>query len=84
LSNSQNRIIEAAEVDNNGLVTLPTKRATDEAFEGVRMQHLFDAKKILIKATIQTTDAPSSMVEVFDNYTIDFKIGVRTKIKMDF
>ena len=84
LGHSQNRLIEAAEVDNNGQVIAPTKRATDETFEGARMQHLFDARKILIKAIIQTTDAPSSMVEVYDNYILDFKIGVRTKIKMDF
>jgi hypothetical protein len=81
---ASNRIIEAAETDNNGNVTMPTTRGTDEAFDGTRLQHLFDAKKIIIKATIQTKDAPNSVIEILDDYKLDFKIGVRTKLNMQF
>ncbi len=84
LSTSQNRLFEAAEVDNNGTVTVPTVRSSDESFEGARLQNLFTAKKIMIRATIQTRDAPTSMVEILDNYKLDFKIGVRTKLNLQF
>lgn len=82
--NSQDRIIESAEIDANGKVTTPTVRSADEVFDGVRLQHLFDAKKILVRGVIDTKDAPNTMVQIFDDYKLDFKLGIRTKLKIKF
>jgi hypothetical protein len=81
---SQDRIVEAAPVDANGVVTAPMIRSADEEFEGIRLQHLLAAKKILIKGVLSTTDAPNTMVSIYDNYILDFKLGVRTKLKIEF
>ena len=83
-TNSQDRIIESAEIDSDGIVTTPTVRSADEVFDGVRLQHLFDAKKILVKGVIDTKDAPGTMVQILDTYKLDFKLGVRTKLKITF
>ena len=83
-TNSQDRIIESAEIDSDGIVTSPTVRSADEVFDGIRLQHLFDAKKILVKGVIDTKDAPTTMVQILDTYKLDFKLGVRTKLKITF
>jgi hypothetical protein len=83
LTEAQDRIIEAGEVDANGRVIKSTERSADELFEGAHLQNLMNAKKIIIKGIIQTKDAPTTMVEIFDNYELDFKLGVRTKLKIE-
>ncbi len=84
LDHAQNHLIEAAEYEADGRTTIPTRRMTDEPFAGNRLQNLLKAKKVLIKGEIQTKDAPTSMVEIYDDYKIDFKLGVKTKLKIDF
>lgn len=81
---SQDRIIESAEIDVNGRVTIPTVRSADEVFEGIRLQHLFSAKKILVRGIINTKDAPTTVVQIYDDYKLDFKLGIRTKLKITF
>jgi hypothetical protein len=83
-TNSQDRIIEAAEIDGSGNVTQPTYRSADELFEGERLEHLLNAKKILIRGVLATTNAPTSTVKFYDDYKLDFKLGVRTKLRIDF
>ncbi len=80
--NSQDRLIESAEIDANGKVTVPTVRSADELFDGIRLQHLFAAKKILVKGVIDTKDAPNTSVQIYDDYKLDFKLGIRTKLKI--
>jgi hypothetical protein len=81
---ASNRLVVAANVDNNGRATTPAIRMADENFYGARLQHLFAAKKIFIKAAIETKDAPTTAVSLYDDYKIRFKIGVRTKLKVDY
>ena len=83
-TDAQDRIIESAEIDANGRATTPTVRSADELFDGVRLQNLFTAKKFLIKGIIDTKDAPTTAIEIFDDYKLGFKLGVRTKLKIDF
>jgi hypothetical protein len=84
LDHSQNHLIEAATLLPDGRNTVPTKRMADETFTGARLDHLMNAKKVLIKGIIQTADAPNTMVQIYDDYTIDFKLGVKAKLKIDF
>ncbi len=79
----QNRLIESAELESDGRTTIPTKRMTDESFKGAKLQHLFNAKKVIIHGDITTKDAPFSMIEIYDDYKLDFKLGVRTKLRVD-
>ncbi len=83
-TSSQDRIIESAEIDVNGRVTTPTIRSADEVFDGIRLQHLFSAKKILVRGIIDTKDAPTTSVQIYDDYKLDFKLGIRTKLKITF
>jgi hypothetical protein len=81
---SQDRILESAAIDANGRVTIPTVRSDEETFDEIRLPHIFNAKKIIIRGVIDTKDAPTTSVELFDDYKLDFKIGVKTKLKIDF
>jgi hypothetical protein len=84
IQNFQNRIIESADLASDGRTTIPTKRMTDESFAGSRMQHLFDAKKVIIHGELTTKDAPLTMIDLYDDYKLDFKLGVRSKLRIDF
>jgi len=84
ISDYQNRLVESAEVDANGKATTPTVRAREELFDGIRLSHLFDAKKVIIRATIDTYDAPNTNIDLYDDYKIDFKLGARTKLNIEF
>ncbi len=83
-TDSQDRILESADIDANGKVTTPTVRSADETFDESRLPNLFNAKKVIIKGVIDTKDAPTTSVEIYDDYKLDFKLGVRTKLKIDF
>jgi hypothetical protein len=81
---ASDKLIVSANVDNNGRATTPAIRLVDEEFSGNRLEHLFATKKIFIKAAIETKDAPNTSVAIYDDYKIKFKIGVRTKLKLEY
>ncbi len=81
---AQDKLIISANIDANGRATTPAIRTADENFDGLRLQHLFNAKKIIIRAIIDTKDAPNSMIAIYDDYKIGFKIGVRTKLNLEY
>jgi hypothetical protein len=78
----QDREIAAAQVNSSGIVTTPSDTRIDIPFSGSRLEHLYNCRKILINSTIETTDAPNRIVEIYDYYNINVKIGVRTKLKL--
>jgi hypothetical protein len=84
LTNPQNLVIESAQIDANGRVTTHTKKTTDEPFSNARLQHLYNAKKVLIRSVLDTKDSPARNVEIYDDYRLDVKIGVRAQLNVKF
>jgi len=84
LINPSALLVESAQVDANGKVTQPTHKMIDEPFSKLRLNHLFTAKKLLIVSVIDTKDAPNSLIEIYDYYKMDVKIGVRASYNLKF
>lgn len=84
LSNPQNLVIESAQIDANGRVTTHTRKTTDEPFSNARLQHLYTAKKVLIRSVLDTKDSPARNIEIYDDYRLDVKIGVRAQLNVKF
>ena len=76
--------IESAQIDLNGIVTASSHLLKDISFNGDKLNHLFNCRKLIIKSIIQTTDAPNRIVEIYDNYSIKVKVGVRATYKVKF
>lgn len=78
------RLVESAQIDANGKVTQSTHKMSDEPFSKTRLQHLYSTKKLIIYSIIDTKDAPTRQVEIYDYYKLDVKIGVRAQLNMKF
>ena len=84
LADPSNILVESAEVDASGRVTQSTRRTGDEPFNKTRIEHLYNAKKLLIVSVIDTKDSPTRNVEIYDSYRLDVKIGVRAQLNVKF
>lgn len=82
LINPQDLVIESALVDGAGLVIQPLHKMHDEPFNRTRLEHLFNAKKLLIRAVINTKDSPLQHVRIYSTYRLDVKIGVRALLSI--
>jgi hypothetical protein len=78
-----NAVVESAPVDNSGRVISSMHKMTDEQFSAARLEHLYHAKKLLITSLINTKDFQSNrIVEIYDSYKIDVKVGVRAQLNI--
>ena len=84
LLDPNNILVESAEIDANGRVTQSTHRTGDEPFNKTRIEHLYNAKKLLIVSVIDTKDSPTRNIEIYDSYKLDVKIGVRAQLNVKF
>ena len=84
LLNPQNAIVESALVNANGIVIQNTHKTTDEPFSKSRLQHLYNARHLLIHSVINTKDSPGRNVAIYDYYKLDVKIGVRAQLNIKF
>jgi hypothetical protein len=84
LLDPSNILVESADIDANGRVTQSTKRSGDEPFNKTRIEHLYNAKKLLIVSVIDTKDSPTRNVEIYDSYKLDVRIGVRAQLNVKF
>ncbi len=77
-------LVESALIDANGKVTQPTHKMADEIFGKAKLEHLYSAKKLLIVSIIDTKDSPNSIIEIYDYYKMNVKIGVRASYNFKF
>jgi len=84
LYNPSMLLLESASVDANGKVTQPTHKMADEIFGKAKLEHLYAAKKLLIISIIDTKDSPTSIIEIYDYYKMDVKIGIRASYNYKF
>ncbi|MEO1436588.1 MAG: hypothetical protein AAFV80_13705, partial [Bacteroidota bacterium] len=71
------RIIEAAPVGADGRVTEKRVKETNFRIEENRLDDLrFDAKKMLVRASITSLNGGNESVRVFANYDIDYRVGL--------
>ena len=80
ISNPADLIIQSAQIDGSGRAIAPTLVTRDEPFNKTRLQHLFSAKKILIRGVLDTKDAPGTHIYIYSDYVLDMKVGVRAQL----
>lgn len=80
LTNPSSLIVESGQLDNNGKVIAPVHKRRDEPFSRSRLENIFNAKYLIIRSVIDSKDAPSTHVQVYSDYKIDVRIGVRAQL----
>lgn len=80
--NNADKTIQGAQIDANGLVIAPSVNVINIPFSGTRIEHLYNSRKLLLNSRMETTNAPNRIVEIYDFYKMNVKIGVRAQVKM--
>ena len=76
-------LLPAAEVDPSTGKTLPPEEViTFENFEESRFDNLKNGKKVLVNVKINTEQASSGPLWIFNDYGIQFKVGAKLKTKL--
>lgn len=82
ISQPSDFIIESGAITPNGVVIHPTHKMKDEPFDQNRLQHIYNASKLIIRSVIETQGAPAQEVFVFAGDQLDVQVGVRAKLKI--
>jgi hypothetical protein len=75
-------LFPAAPVDANGIVTEPTEDTTSIVITSEFLENLEIADELIVTGSLNTTN--SGAVKILTTYTIDFKLGVSTKVSYEF
>lgn len=76
-----NTIIPSAVVNaTNGVVTTPGFLDLEIEFDENRVANINDMENIIIRASATTYNGGNTNVKIYDFYTLDVKMGVKTKI----
>jgi len=75
-------LFPAAPVDGNGVVTEPTEDTTSIVITGAFLENLEIADELIVRGSLNTSN--SGAVKILTTYTIDFKLGVSTKVSYEF
>jgi len=77
------QVIVAGQVDANGVVNKPTLVTTDEYFPQERLQHVYNAKKLLIRGLLNSYqyNVPTK-IKIYSDYILDVRIGVQAQLKI--
>ena len=63
-------------------ITPTTYQFPDITYNQARLTKIKNAKKIIIKAILNTPNSGTDMIKIYDSYYIDTKIALRTKAKL--
>ncbi len=77
-------LFPAAPVDGNGIVTEPTQDTTSIVITGDFLENLDIADKLIVAGSFNTYNNGSQPVKILTTYTLEFKIGVSTRISYEF
>jgi len=83
LSGVNNTLIPSAIVDNNGKVITTSKGEEVVEIAGARIDNIRNATQIAINGTISTAEMGTVAVKFYADYGINFKLGVKAKLKED-
>jgi len=75
-------LFPAAPVDGNGIVTGPTEDTTSIVITGEFLENLEIADELIVRGSLNTTN--SGAVKILTTYTLEFKLGVSTKVSYEF
>ena len=75
-------LFPAAPVDGNGVVTGPTEDTTSIVITGNFLENLEIADELIVRGSLNTYN--SGAVKILTDYTIEFKLGVSTKVSYEF
>ncbi len=76
-------ILAAAPVNNStGYVSNSTSKTTDVELSPVKILHLNNTKKMLVRATATTINNGTTDVKIYDYYKLDVTIGAKAKMKI--
>jgi len=75
-------LFPAAPVDENGIVTGPTEDTTTIVITGEFLENLEIADELIVRGSLNTYN--SGAVKILTTYTIEFKLGVSTKVSYEF
>lgn len=77
-------LFPAAPVDANGDVTEVISDTTSIVIAGDFLENLETADKMIITASLNTSENGAQGVRLLTTYTIDFKLGVSTEVSYEF
>ena len=75
-------LFPAAPVDGNGIVTGSTEDTTSIVITGDFLENLEIADELIVRGSLNTYN--SGAVKILTTYTIEFKLGVSTKVSYEF
>ena len=75
-------LFPAAPVDGNGIVTGSTEDTTSIVITGAFLENLEIADELIVRGSLNTYN--SGAVKILTTYTIEFKLGVSTKVSYEF
>lgn len=65
----------------NYIVTYPTEKMIDVLFPSQRVQNLLGVKKVIIKARLNTQDAPNAIVKIYAYYRLKVRLSLQVQFK---
>lgn len=75
------KFIKSAEVDADGIVTKPTLAYSQTLYTFERFKTISEkAHKMLVRATVNSTNDGNTNVRIYSNYILDVKVGVKTQL----
>lgn len=79
LFDSQKRIVEAAPVNGDGIVTGQSTQSNYAVFDKVRADRLRPAKRLALRASFSTTGNGQQSVKAFSNQDAEIRMGMKLK-----
>lgn len=76
------QILIAAPVDANGNVTNKTKQVSDFVLSTDKIERIKTTKHLIIKSTLNTADNGSVAARLYEDYTLDIKLGIIAKVNL--
>ena len=80
--NPADLLFAAAGVNANGVAISPATNSHDATFDSTRVEKLKTCKKVLVRSSLSTTDAPATSVKIYQRDKLNIKIGVRVHLKV--
>jgi len=85
LMDAPENVIESALIDANGRVNQNTLKITDININETKIEQISEARYIVVNAVSQSLDGNNgTVVEFYDDYKLNVKIGMQVQGKLNF
>jgi hypothetical protein len=82
ISNVDEKIINAAPIDNTGKSIGSTSKTVDIVMDEARFSRLKDSRKVIIRSYIASAGDGAQNVKIYSDNFIDVKLGMRVTLKL--